>query len=192
VPTAASLAQAKSAKSSHATAVEREEPSATEATSGGEDDAATTAATKAKRNDNTKEAREERYAAVLRRVKEREARLAAAGSPEVQKEAFLLKSLPQLNLVLRSYDPSFVHRYRHFVYMSVTNTTSLSSGTFKTVCGQEVQAHSARRGADPALLVLSGRLWVVFGEAYVSFSMLVGPLIAHHHVIAFFLMIIRS
>ncbi|ELR22364.1 uncharacterized protein ACA1_253510 [Acanthamoeba castellanii str. Neff] len=103
VPTAASLAQAKSAKSSHNATMEREEPAPASAT--GQDDIETNikaGATKARFPSNTKEGRAERYAAVLRRVKEREAKLAAAGSAEEQKEAFLFKSLPQLNLVLRS------------------------------------------------------------------------------------------
>jgi hypothetical protein len=104
VPTAASLAQAKSAKSSHNATKEREEPAPATATGQGDIETNNTAgATKARFASNTKEGRAERYAAVLRRVKEREAKLAAAGSAEEQKEAFLLKSLPQLNLVLRSY-----------------------------------------------------------------------------------------
>jgi hypothetical protein len=141
VPTAVSLAQAKSAKSSHNATMEREEPAPASAT--GQDDIETNnkaGATKARFPSNTKEGRAERYAAVLRRVKEREAKLAAAGSAEEQKEAFLFKSLPQLNLVLRSYvlsphhshvsrqAPSFrlsrlafkMSRHLHFVVASTT------------------------------------------------------------------------
>jgi len=49
-----------------------------------------------------KESLAKRYEAVLRRVKEREAQLAAEGSPEEREENALLKSLPQLSLILRS------------------------------------------------------------------------------------------
>lgn len=50
-----------------------------------------------------KKGHEERYATVLQRVQQRQAKLAAEGGVEAQREASLLRSLPQLNLVLRSY-----------------------------------------------------------------------------------------
>lgn len=59
-----------------------------------------------------KKGHEERYEAVLQRIRERQAKLAAEGGVEAQKESSLLRSLPQFNLVLRSYvllRASFIH-----------------------------------------------------------------------------------